>query len=97
MPQRGIYSVTVPGVAAGWDAMRTRFGTKPFSELLAPAIYYAENGFPLSETIAPGWGGSEKMLSEHPNSRNTYLIDGTARAEGGRGVPAIPISPDRCA
>jgi gamma-glutamyltranspeptidase / glutathione hydrolase len=37
MPQRGIYSVTVPGVVAGWDAMRTRFGTKPFSELLAPA------------------------------------------------------------
>ena len=24
MPQRGIYSVTVPGVAAGWDAMRTQ-------------------------------------------------------------------------
>src|SRR6187549_2217288 len=52
MPQRGIYSVTVPGVAAGWDAMRTRFGTKPFSELLAPAIWYAENGFPVSEKIA---------------------------------------------
>src|SRR5688572_2938468 len=32
MPQRGIYSVTVPGVAAGWHAMRERFGTKPFSE-----------------------------------------------------------------
>ena len=38
MPQRGIYSVTVPGVVAGWHAMREKFGTKPFSELLAPAI-----------------------------------------------------------
>jgi gamma-glutamyltranspeptidase/glutathione hydrolase len=36
MPQKGIYSVTVPGVVAGWDAMRAKFGTKPFSELLAP-------------------------------------------------------------
>ena len=76
MPQRGIYSVTVPGVAAGWDAMRTRFGTKPFSELLAPAIYYAENGFPVSEKTASGWAGSVKMHSAHPNSRKTYLIDG---------------------
>lgn len=83
MPQRGIYSVTVPGVAAGWDAMRTKFGTKPFSELLAPAIYYAENGFPLSETIAAGWGRSTKMLSEHPNSRKTYLIDGVRAPKAG--------------
>jgi gamma-glutamyltranspeptidase / glutathione hydrolase len=83
MPQRGINSVTVPGVVAGWEAMRTRFGTKPFSELLAPAIYYAENGFPLSETIAGGWGRSTKMLAEHPNSRQTYLVDGTRAPKAG--------------
>jgi gamma-glutamyltranspeptidase / glutathione hydrolase len=83
MPQRGINSVTVPGVVAGWEAMRSRFGTKPFSELLAPAIYYAENGFPLSETIAGGWGRSTKMLAEHPNSRQTYLVDGTRAPKAG--------------
>ena len=87
MPQRGIYSVTVPGVAAGWDAMRTRFGTKPFSELLAPAIYYAENGFPLSETIARSWSGSEKMLLAHPNSSSHVFDRRQARAEGGRDLP----------
>jgi gamma-glutamyltranspeptidase/glutathione hydrolase len=83
MPQRGIYSVTVPGVAAGWDAMRSRFGTKPFSELLAPAIWYAENGFPVSERIAAGWAGSVKMHSAHPNSRKTYLIDGERAPKAG--------------
>ncbi|HJU42435.1 MAG TPA: gamma-glutamyltransferase, partial [Vicinamibacterales bacterium] len=71
MPQRGIYSVTVPGVVAGWDAMRERFGTKPLSEVLAPAIWYAENGFPVSERIAASWFGSVKMHSAHPNSRKT--------------------------
>jgi gamma-glutamyltranspeptidase/glutathione hydrolase len=80
MPQKGIHSVTVPGVVAGWEAMRAKFGTKPFSELLAPAIYYADNGFPLSETIAAGWARSVKMHSEHPNSRATYLVDGGTRA-----------------
>ena len=91
MPQRGIYSVTVPGVVAGWDAMRTKFGTKPFSELLAPAIYYAENGFPVSERIAAGWANSVKMHSEHPNSRKTYLIDGV-RWESN---PLLKIGRDR--
>lgn len=83
MPQRGIHSVTVPGAVAGWDAMRSKFGTKPFSELLAPAIYYAENGFPLSENIARSWAGSVKMHSEHPNSRKTYLIEGTRAPRAG--------------
>lgn len=83
MPQRGIYSVTVPGVVAGWDSMRARFGTKPFSELLAPAIYYAENGFPLSERTASSWANSVKMHSEHPNSRKTYLVDGTRAPKAG--------------
>ncbi len=83
MPQRGIHSVTVPGVVAGWDAMRSKFGSKPFAELLAPAIYYAEHGFPLSETIARGWGNSVKMHSEHPNSRKTYLVDGVRAPAAG--------------
>jgi gamma-glutamyltranspeptidase/glutathione hydrolase len=76
MPHRGIYSVTVPGVVAGWDALRSRLGNLPFSEILAPAIHYAENGFPLSEVIARGWGRSLEMLASHPNSKETYLIDG---------------------
>ncbi len=83
MPQRGIYSVTVPGVVAGWDALRERFGTKPFAELLAPAIHYAEQGFPLSETIAGGWARSVKLHAAHPNSRKTYLVDGDRAPRAG--------------
>jgi gamma-glutamyltranspeptidase/glutathione hydrolase len=83
MPQRGIYSVTVPGVVAGWDAARIRFGTKPFSELLAPAIYYAENGFPVAEVVARGWSGSVKMHSAHPNAKKTFLVDGTRAPRAG--------------
>ncbi len=45
----GVNAITVPGAVAGWDALRRRFGTKEFSELLAPAVFYAENGFPLPE------------------------------------------------
>jgi len=82
MPERGPYTVTVPGAVAGWEALRSRFGTKPFSELLAPAVFYAQNGFPVSEVIARGWDASTKLLSAHPNSKATFLIDGQAPRAG---------------
>src|SRR3954453_18928363 len=50
----GVHAITVPGCVAGWDALRRRFGTKTFPELLASAIFYAENGFPLPEIGARG-------------------------------------------
>lgn len=78
MPSNGIFSVTVPGAVAGWDALRTRFGTRPFSELLESAIWYAEHGFPVSEVIAHEWGEQARKLSATPEARATYLIDGRA-------------------
>jgi len=84
MPGNGIYSVTVPGAVAGWDALRSRFGTKPFAELLAPAIYYAENGFPVSEVIAKRWGSTASLnkLSQLPYTARTFLINGSAPKTG---------------
>src|SRR5262245_21644665 len=84
MPGSGIYSVTVPGAVAGWDALRSRFGTKRFAELLAPAIYYAENGFPVSEIIARGWGSTAivNKLSQLQSTARTFLINGRAPRTG---------------
>src|SRR5262249_5694886 len=82
MPQRGVYSVTVPGCVAGWDALRNKFGTQSLATLLAPAIYYAEEGFPVTELIAEGWDISEKLLSAHPNSKETFLPQGHAPKTG---------------
>src|SRR3954470_3036201 len=52
LPQRGPFTVTVPGVVAGWDALQKRFGSRPLKTLLAPAIFYAEQGFPVMEITA---------------------------------------------
>jgi gamma-glutamyltranspeptidase/glutathione hydrolase len=70
----GAHAVTVPGCVAGWDALRKRFGTKPFSELLATAIFYAETGFPLPEIGARSWI-SEPLLKQ-PGYRETYMPGG---------------------
>src|SRR6266699_1041153 len=44
LERTGVHTITVPGCVAGWDALRRKFGTKQFAELLASAIFYAENG-----------------------------------------------------
>jgi gamma-glutamyltranspeptidase/glutathione hydrolase len=82
MPIRGIHSVTVPGVVAGWDLLRQRFGTMSFAALLQPAIYYAEQGFPVTERIAAGWRNATKLLKQHPNAQHTYLPNGHAPRAG---------------
>ena len=78
MPNTGIYSVTVPGAVAGWDALRRRFGTLPMSDLLAPAIFYADEGFPVSEVIASTWAEAPNVtkLNGNPDAAKTFLPGG---------------------
>jgi len=76
MPQRGINSVTVPGVVDGWSKLLSRFGNKKFSEVLAPAIHYAKDGFPVPELDAQYWAETVEKLHGDPNAAATFLIDG---------------------
>ncbi len=76
MPASGIHSVTVPGAVAGWEALRSRFGTLPLSDLLAPAMYYAREGFPVTDVIAADWGKQLTKLSRDEHASRTYLVDG---------------------
>jgi gamma-glutamyltranspeptidase/glutathione hydrolase len=71
---RSVYTITVPGCVAGWDALRKRFGTKPFTELLASAVFYAENGFPLPEIGARSW--ITRALLNQPGYKETYQPGG---------------------
>jgi len=71
----GVHAITVPGCVAGWDALRSRFGTKTFPELLASAIFYAENGFPLPEFGARAW--ISRALLNQPGYKETYMPGGT--------------------
>jgi gamma-glutamyltranspeptidase/glutathione hydrolase len=82
MPQSGIQSVTVPGAVDGWEKLLKRFGRKSFAELLAPAIAYAEQGFPVAEVVSAYWRDSEQTLKADQPTAKTYLIDGHVPAIG---------------
>lgn len=73
MPRRGIHTVTVPGALAGWTMLLDRFGTRPLSELLRPAIRYAEEGVPVNEWLYK-WYHTIRL--EHESARAAYYIDG---------------------
>ncbi|HKU66410.1 MAG TPA: gamma-glutamyltransferase family protein [Candidatus Baltobacteraceae bacterium] len=88
MPPGGILDVTVPGAAWGWDELLRRFGTMKFDRVLAPAIDYAQNGFPVSERIATDWklpnafplrGCCTKL---DPDSVRTWYVNGGPPAAG---------------
>ena len=82
MPSRGVYAVTVPGMVAGWQAMRDRYGRLPLSTSLAPAIHYAENGFPVTEIVAGLWRTGENRIAAHPNAKEAFLPNGRPLREG---------------
>ena len=79
MPQRGIHAVTVPGCVEGWEKLLGRFGRKKFPEVLAAAIAYAEEGFPITDLVA--WQNSSSLRGD-PNAAKTYLPGGHAPAVG---------------
>ncbi len=82
IPFAGPLSWSVPGCVDGWEELRGRFGRKKLSELLAPSIEAAENGFPVTEVIAAAWQSSARALAKHPDSAATYLVNGRAPRHG---------------
>jgi gamma-glutamyltranspeptidase / glutathione hydrolase len=82
MPTNGINTVTVPGAVDGWDKLNRRFGRKRLSTLLAPAIRYADEGFPVTEIFSSYWIASERKLRRDTNAANIYLPNGRAPHTG---------------
>lgn len=82
IPAKGAFSVTVPGAVDGWATLLDRFGTMSLEQVLAPAIDYAESGFPVSEIFAADWAQHSKPHRDDPEFARAYLVDGKPPAHG---------------
>ncbi|MFZ0364633.1 MAG: gamma-glutamyltransferase, partial [Candidatus Cybelea sp.] len=88
MPSGGILDVTVPGAAWGWDEILRRYGTMKLPRVLAPAVDYAANGFPVSERIAREWVLPNALPLRacctrlDPDSVATWYVGGAPPAQG---------------
>jgi len=81
-PIHSIHLVTVPGAVAGWDALRTKFGKLPMKDLLAPAIYYADEGVPIAERSASLWATDGARLTDLKEFMRVFMPAGKAPVPG---------------
>ena len=82
IPSYGPLPVTVPGAVDGWVKLHEKFGKMDFQSLFEPTIEYAENGFPVTETIAYYLDRSKKRFENYPNFRDLWLKNGKMPAKG---------------
>ena len=73
IPLYSPFAWTVPGCADGWFSLHERYGKLPMSKVLAPAIAYAEQGFPLSPVIASDWERGAKVFADKPGFKEVFM------------------------
>jgi gamma-glutamyltranspeptidase/glutathione hydrolase len=84
IPLYSPFSWTVPGACDGWFELHAKYGKLPMSKILAPAIRFAEEGFPLSPVIASDWERSTRVFADKPGFREVFMPNGHAPREGER-------------
>ncbi len=82
IPPFGVLPVSVPGAVDGWFELHGRYGRLPMTDILAPAIDYANNGFPVSEVIAHYFKSNERRIGEYPGFKETFMPGGQVPQKG---------------
>ena len=89
MPEKGMYSITVPGAVDGWFTLHEKFGKLPMADLLAPSIAYAREGVPVPQVIAHAWRAAVEAVvrpgdrfGEIENFKALFMPGGRTPDEG---------------
>ena len=75
IPNKGILSVSVPGLLHSWLDAHEKHATLPLGELMAPAIDLAENGFPISRVLSQAIA-ADPLICQFPTSKAVFTRDG---------------------
>jgi gamma-glutamyltranspeptidase/glutathione hydrolase len=77
VPGTGLLPAVVPGAFDAWMLLLRDFGTFGLTEVLAPAVAYAENGFPVLPRVAASiLAAKEFFAAEWPTSAAVWLPGG---------------------
>jgi gamma-glutamyltranspeptidase/glutathione hydrolase len=82
IPERGPLPVSVPGAVDAWFSLHQRLGKLPMAQILAPAIAYARDGFPVSEVIAYYWEQNAGELKDFEGFAPVFMPGGRAPRKG---------------
>jgi len=82
IPARGVLPLSVPGAVDGWFELHQKFGKLPMAQVLAPAIEYAENGFPVTEVISYYFERNADVLKNQPGFADVFMKGGLPPQKG---------------
>ena len=77
-----IHCVTVPGAVEAWEQVLKAHGRFGLDRALAPAIRYADGGFPVAARVAWDWPRYVRKLKADPGAATHYLFNGAPPREG---------------
>jgi len=80
MPIHGIDTVTLPGAVDAFCRLHADWGQLPLAQVLAPAIFHAEQGVPVAPRVARDWAEDAAVLQG--DARRFLLLDGAAPRAG---------------
>lgn len=78
IPLHGVRAATVPGLVHCWGELHKKHGSRPFNELLKPAIEYANDGYPAGPRVARVCAGSGELFAANASLRALGLSEGIA-------------------
>jgi gamma-glutamyltranspeptidase/glutathione hydrolase len=83
IPPTGMLPISVPGTVDAWAELHKKFGKLKLGDDLAPAIRYAEEGFPVTDLISYYWSFGPRLYQGLPGAfLETYTLDGKGRTPG---------------
>jgi gamma-glutamyltranspeptidase/glutathione hydrolase len=82
MPTFSPHAVTVPGAVEAWETILSTHGRFDLARVLAPAIGYARDGWPVAPRVAFDWAGDAEAISGDEGCRQHYLKNGSAPRAG---------------
>ena len=80
----GYKAAGVPGTVAGLSLAQKRHGKLKWADVVEPAHRLAAEGFTMSHHLTRSLQGSEKLLTQFPDSKRIFLRDGKFYDEGER-------------
>ena len=78
----GVLVSMIPGTAAAWTRAMEKFGSLSLTDVLAPAIEYAEEGFPVNSGLVESLSAMEASLRKYPSTAEIFFPGGKALEPG---------------
>ena len=82
--EAGYLAGVVPGNFGGWIYLLEKYGTKTLADVFAPAVEYADQGFPVDSYLGETLGDSRSNLEIFPTTAAVFVPNGQLPKSGER-------------